>query len=430
MPTTFASGLDDYPRALFPSDDEEHVDLLCWLMHAATTLSRIAGGARADAELRLLRLPNAAAFHSSQQEQQGECGEEGSGVGGGVCGAGEDTREALAAAAAFYGRERDRWSAVVGELKGSLDAVHWSDADGLFLDIGVTYPMPKKKPPKKKKRSSSSSSSSSSSPSKVATIGTDVVVSCGSASDPNDAVNVPVPYDYGPPPGSQRAEDVRQRRGCPKSHPTFKWPLGGSGPEGLMARGAVIAPALASTESPGNGQAAAQRRRVHHVGYNTLFPLLLTLLDPARDEVQLLALLKVLRDPKKLWSPHGLRSLSADDLFYGQENAPGDAPYWRGAIWMPINFLALRALKHYSADADAAGLGGGGSGGSAAVRENAAALYADLRRNLLRTVLGEWARTASVWEHYDDKTGRGMRSNPFTGWTALILNIMAEQYSL
>ena len=62
--------------------------------------------------------------------------------------------------------------------------------------------------------------------------------------------------------------------------------------------------------------------------------------------------------------------------------------------------------------------------------EDAAALYADLRRNLLRTVLGEWARTASVWEHYDDKTGRGMRSNPFTGWTALILNIMAEQYSL
>ena len=139
---------------------------------------------------------------------------------------------------------------------------------------------------------------------------------------------------------------------------------------------AVIAPALASTESPGNGQAAAQRRRVHHVGYNTLFPLLLTLLDPARDEVQLLALLKVLRDPKKLWSPHGLRSLSADDLFYGQENAPGDAPYWRGAIWMPINFLALRALKHYSADADAAGLGGGGSGGSAAVREDAAAKLA------------------------------------------------------
>ncbi len=45
-------------------------------------------------------------------------------------------------------------------------------------------------------------------------------------------------------------------------------------------------------------------------------------------------------------------------------------------------------------------------------------------------VLGEWARTGSLWEHYDDRTGRGLRSHPFTGWTALILNIMAEQYAV
>ena len=71
-------------------------------------------------------------------------------------------------------------------------------------------------------------------------------------------------------------------------------------------------------------------RRVYHVGYNSLFPLLLTVLDPREDAPQLLALLQLARDPKRLWSNHGLRSLSAADLFYGQENAPGDAPYWRG----------------------------------------------------------------------------------------------------
>ena len=107
------------------------------------------------------------------------------------------------------------------------------------------------------------------------------------------------------------------------------------------------------------------------------------------------------------------------------------------AIWMPINFLALRALKFYSGVSASSNYGddtednkSGDGDGAADVREKAGELYEELRGNLLRTVLGEWARTESVWEHYDDKTGRGMRSNPFTGWTALILNIMAEQYSL
>ena len=29
----------------------------------------------------------------------------------------------------------------------------------------------------------------------------------------------------------------------------------------------------------------------------------------------------------------------------GRANAPGDAPYWRGAIWVPINYLAAAGLR-------------------------------------------------------------------------------------
>jgi mannosyl-oligosaccharide glucosidase len=49
-----------------------------------------------------------------------------------------------------------------------------------------------------------------------------------------------------------------------------------------------------------------------------------------------------MEDPNILWSDDGIRSLSISDNLYGK----GDN-YWRGAIWMPINYMILRACKLY-----------------------------------------------------------------------------------
>jgi mannosyl-oligosaccharide glucosidase len=87
---------------------------------------------------------------------------------------------------------------------------------------------------------------------------------------------------------------------------------------------------------------------------------------------------------------------------------------------MPINFLTLRSLQHYMKH----------EGLSASTQALCEDLYVKLRENLMSNLLKHWDLHRSFWEHYDDVSGNGLRSQPFTGWTALILNIMSEQYSL
>jgi mannosyl-oligosaccharide glucosidase len=76
---------------------------------------------------------------------------------------------------------------------------------------------------------------------------------------------------------------------------------------------------------------------VCHKGYVSLFPFLVGLLPP--DSSRLGAILDLIRDPEELWSDYGLRSLSKSDELYGT-----DENYWRGPIWMNMNYLAVKQL--------------------------------------------------------------------------------------
>ncbi|KAK7043704.1 Processing alpha glucosidase I [Paramarasmius palmivorus] len=136
---------------------------------------------------------------------------------------------------------------------------------------------------------------------------------------------------------------------------------------------------------------------------------MLSLLPP--DSPHLGAILDLVRDPEHLWSPYGLRSLSASHPEYGQgEN------YWKGPIWVQMNYLVLGALhKKYAKEAGP-------------YQEKAQQIYTELRKNVVDNVFKEYERTGYVWEQYDPNNGEGRRSHPFTGWTSLVTLIISEKY--
>jgi glycogen debranching enzyme len=101
----------------------------------------------------------------------------------------------------------------------------------------------------------------------------------------------------------------------------------------VIARLMILVPNLT-----GEGLIGAEEdKKVCHKGYVSIFPLLLGLVP--RDSPHLGALLDMMSDPVHLWSDYGLRSLSKSDPYYSQgEN------YWRGPIWINMNYLALSSL--------------------------------------------------------------------------------------
>lgn len=144
---------------------------------------------------------------------------------------------------------------------------------------------------------------------------------------------------------------------------------------------------------------------VCHKGYISIFPFLTGMLGP--DSPRLKAVLDLIGDPEELWSDYGIRSLSKKDKFYET-----DENYWRSPIWININYLVLKNLY------DTATVSG-------PHQEQAREMYSDLRKNLVENVFREWKKTGFAWEQYNPDSGNGQRTQHFTGWTSMVVNMMS-----
>lgn len=146
---------------------------------------------------------------------------------------------------------------------------------------------------------------------------------------------------------------------------------------------------------------------VCHKGYISIFPFLTGLLPP--DSPRLKATLDLISNPDELWSDYGIRSLSASNANYETgEN------YWRSPVWVNMNYLAIRALYDIATS----------KAPNNPHKGQATTIYSKLRKNLVQNVFAEWERTGFAWEQYNPETGKGQRTQHFTGWTSLVVKIM------
>jgi mannosyl-oligosaccharide glucosidase len=144
---------------------------------------------------------------------------------------------------------------------------------------------------------------------------------------------------------------------------------------------------------------------VCHKGYVSIFPFLTGLLGA--DHAHLPAILDLLRDPNHLWTDHGIRSLSPESKKYGV----GDN-HWRSPIWVNLNYLIVEQLLHLAKTPGPS-------------QQRCRDIYVELRRNVVHTVFSSWLQTGYAWEQYDPVGGHGQGTQHFTGWTALVVKIMA-----
>jgi mannosyl-oligosaccharide glucosidase len=151
---------------------------------------------------------------------------------------------------------------------------------------------------------------------------------------------------------------------------------------------------------------------VGHTGYMNFFPFFLGGIDPSEDRFETV-FKSLIAEETGVWTDYGIRSLSKYDPYYRM----GDN-YWTSPIWMNLNFLIVTALNTYSKDQTIA----------EPLSTSITQAYQSLRMNLVNMVVDSYTSTGYIWEVYNDDSGAGMDNHPFTGWSALVTNLMAEMF--
>jgi alpha,alpha-trehalase len=109
-------------------------------------------------------------------------------------------------------------------------------------------------------------------------------------------------------------------------------------------------------------------------------------------------------EPAKLWAPHGVRSLAADDPMYNNENVIKPYSNWQGPIWPHANWMIMHALIRYG------------------YRD--AAL--EIAEKVARLCLNDLDRNGMMHENYHAETGEPLAAPDFISWNLLVAQMIEE----
>ena len=208
-------------------------------------------------------------------------------------------------------------------------------------------------------------------------------------------------------------------------------------------------PELAARLIEINGPAAASNDSIH----------LLTVTPRVRLE----KILRYMFDEGEFLSPHGIRSVSkfhekhpytytVNGTVYSVGYEPGEGKTgmfggnsnWRGPVWMPINFMIIKALEtydHFYGDTFQVEFPTG-SGNMVTLGEAARLLAKRVVSIFLPDEKGnrpchggdpryasdpDWKDLLLFNEYFHGETGKGLGASHQTGWTALVAEILAKE---
>lgn len=190
-----------------------------------------------------------------------------------------------------------------------------------------------------------------------------------------------------------------------------------------------------------------------HVGYNALFPLFFRLVKNSQRLNAILDIIEGINNSNTanhglLTKGCGLRSLSKNSPLYKVRNTKHDPPYWRGSVWINMQYLACSSLYYYAnlpEPTDSIYTNHNNKNINLEpiqyldlkTKQRCKQLYDKIRNDVIKCVYTEWKRTGYVWEQYEDEPvsdnvfgsiHKGKGTRPFTGWSANVVLLMAEIY--